>query len=68
MLEARLTEGDDYELLLAVPPENADALIAACGKLQITKIGKFTAGTGKVEVRDTSGKILQFAKPGWSHF
>jgi thiamine-monophosphate kinase len=68
MLEARLTEGDDYELLLAVPPEKADAFIAACGKLQVTKIGQFKKGIGEVEVQDSSGKTLQFAKPGWSHF
>jgi len=68
MLQARLTEGDDYELLLAVPPEKADALIAACAKLQITKIGAFKSGTGQVEVQDAAGKILQFSKPGWTHF
>lgn len=68
MLEARLTDGDDYELLLAVPPEKAGALAAACGQLQITKIGEFKRGTGAVEIQDRSGKILQFTKPGWSHF
>ena len=68
MLEARLTDGDDYELLLSAPPEKAAALIAACGQLQITKIGHVTKGTGKVEVHDRSGRILQFTKPGWSHF
>lgn len=68
MLEARLTDGDDYELLLAVPPEKTTALIAACGQLQVTRIGTLTQGTGRVEVQDISGKILQFKKPGWSHF
>ncbi len=68
MLEARLTDGDDYELLLAVPPANTAALIAACGELQITKIGKMKKGTGTVEVQDSSEKTLQFVRPGWSHF
>jgi thiamine-monophosphate kinase len=68
MLEARLTDGDDYELLLAVPPVKTAALIAACGHLQITKIGHLTSGTGKVEVHDASNKILNFTKTGWSHF
>ena len=68
MLEARLTDGDDYELLLAVPPEKAEALIGACGQLRVTKIGTLTQGTGIVEVQDSSGKILQFIKAGWSHF
>jgi len=68
MLEARLTDGDDYELLLAVPPVKTTALIAACGHLQITKIGHLTSGSGKVEVHDPSYKILNFTKTGWSHF
>jgi thiamine-monophosphate kinase len=68
VLEARLTDGDDYELLVTVPPEQAGALIAACGQLQITKIGQLERGTGKVQVRDRAGKALQFSRPGWSHF
>jgi thiamine-monophosphate kinase len=68
VLEARLTEGDDYELLLAVPSEKSSALMAACGKLQITKIGQLTSGAGNVEVHDHSGQIMHFTKPGWSHF
>jgi thiamine-monophosphate kinase len=68
MLECRLTDGDDYELLLAVPPDKTAALIAACGQLQITKIGHLTTGTGEVEVQSQSGKTLHFTKPGWSHF
>ncbi len=68
MLEARLTEGDDYELLLAVPPAKATALVAACGQLQITKIGNLKSGSGEVEVRDRDGGILQFTQPGWLHF
>jgi thiamine-monophosphate kinase len=68
MLEARLTDGDDYELLVTVPPEKTAGLVAAIGPLPVTKIGELTRGTGKVEVRDRSGRTLQFAKPGWSHF
>jgi thiamine-monophosphate kinase len=68
MLEARLTDGDDYELLLTVPPEKSGALIAACGTLQITKIGQLKPGAGNVDVQDGAAKILQFSKSGWSHF
>ena len=67
MLETRLTGGDDYELLLAVPPANAAALTHARGGLKITKIGAFIAGEG-VEIRDSAGNALHFAKPGWTHF
>jgi thiamine-monophosphate kinase len=68
MLQARLTDGDDYELLLAVPPINEAALRQACGKLRLTKIGKFVAGTPAVTVTDKTGAEIQFQKSGWRHF
>ncbi|MDD2795280.1 thiamine-phosphate kinase [Acidocella sp.] len=66
-LETRLTGGDDYELLLAVPPGQGEALKAACGDLPVTKIGMFQAGAG-VHVLNDSGAMMQFARPGWRHF
>jgi len=66
-LESRLTDGDDYELLLAVPPANEPALIAACGTLHVTKIGTFHPGAG-VQVLDETGHELKFARHGWRHF
>ncbi len=66
-LEARLTGGDDYELLLAVPPGNGDALKQACGALPVTKIGMFQAGEG-VHVLSEAGTVMTFATPGWQHF
>jgi thiamine-monophosphate kinase len=67
MLEARLTDGDDYELVVTVPPEHAEALKAACGALPITRIGQIVAGEG-VEVLDNAGRALRFGKAGWQHF
>ncbi|MDE8345800.1 MAG: thiamine-phosphate kinase [Acidocella sp.] len=67
MLETRLTGGDDYELLLAVPPGNGEALRAACGDLPVTRIGVFQPGAG-VHVIDDNEQIITFAKPGWRHF
>ena len=66
-LETRLTGGDDYELLLAVPPGKGDALKAACGELPVTKIGMFQAGEG-VHVIGDAGTVMKFTKPGWQHF
>lgn len=66
-LESRMTDGDDYELLLAVPPGNGDALQAACGDLKITRIGAFQAGSG-VQVLSDTGAEMKFKKPGWRHF
>jgi thiamine-monophosphate kinase len=66
-LEARLTDGDDYELLLAVPPAQEQALLTACGTLRVTKIGSFQPGSG-VQVLDEAGAPLTFSRPGWRHF
>ena len=45
-LETCLTGGDDYELLLAVPPDRRDALLAAASRagVPVTRIGGFHAG------------------------
>lgn len=67
VLESRLTDGDDYELLLAVPPSGEDALRSACGALQVTKIGRFQPGAG-VQVIDEAGAVMRFARTGWQHF
>jgi thiamine-monophosphate kinase len=66
-LEIRLTGGDDYELLLAVPPAKAEALQAACGAVPVTRIGYFEAGAG-VRVLGGDGKELAFLRAGWAHF
>jgi thiamine-monophosphate kinase len=66
-LESRLTGGDDYELLLAVPPGRGDALKAACGDVPVTRIGMFQQGEG-VHVLGEDREMLTFKQPGWSHF
>jgi len=66
-LEARLTGGDDYELLLAVPPGRAQALRTACGALPVTRIGVFHPGAD-VRVFTASGQELRFSASGWKHF
>lgn len=65
-LEERLTGGDDYELLLAVPPENLEALHMACEGLAITQIGVFQPGTGVAVMAD--GKAMILSASGWKHF
>lgn len=67
LLARCLTGGDDYELLLAVPPERAGALRAAaasCG-VAVTRIGRFVAGATEVSVR---GAPIDLGSGGWSHF
>jgi thiamine-monophosphate kinase len=67
MLEARLTDGDDYELLLAVPPQNAAAVKTACGNLRLTRIGHLIEGAG-VALCYAGDDRMTFSKPGWTHF
>ncbi len=67
-LQARLTEGDDYELLFTAPPARETALRAACSPLPITKIGSFKAGPPIVQILDSAGMALQFTNTGWQHF
>ena len=65
-----LTGGDDYELLLAVPPEAAPALAAAASDagMTVTRIGGFLPGPPDVIVRGEDGAPLVLARGGWSHF
>lgn len=66
-LETRLTGGDDYELVLAVPTENINALRSACGDVPVTEIGVFQSELG-VRVMQVDGTELELKTPGWKHF
>lgn len=70
LLPVLLTGGDDYELLLAVPP-GRDAAIheaaSACG-MAVTRIGRFLEGPPEVMLRAQDGSALAVARQGWSHF
>lgn len=59
-----LTGGDDYELLMAVPPGRAAQLPVEC---RMTRIGTFVPGKG-VRVLDADGADMALDRPGWSHF
>jgi thiamine-monophosphate kinase len=65
-----LTGGDDYELLLAVPPERAQALRgeAARAGVAVTRIGRFHRGPAEVTVRRSGGEPFTLTQGGWSHF
>jgi thiamine-monophosphate kinase len=56
-----LTGGDDYELLLAIPPEREAGI-------PVTRIGTFRAGPPEVIVRGLDGKPMNLPRGGWSHF
>ena len=64
-----LTGGDDFELLLAVPPARAEALRAEGVRagVAVSCIGRFEAEPG-VRVLDGNGAGMRFPVGGWSHF
>ncbi len=64
-----LTGGDDYELLMAVPPDRAGLLKAAASAAgyAVTRIGRFEQGS-EVRVLDASGAAIRLDRAGWSHF
>jgi thiamine-monophosphate kinase len=64
-----LTGGDDYELLLAAPPERAGELatLASALGLPLTAIGRIEAGSG-VRVIDEKGAAIVVPNAGYRHF
>jgi thiamine-monophosphate kinase len=68
LLEAVLTGGDDYEILLTLSPDKLPAFRAAAAAIGIAvaEIGRVSAGQGARFIRD--GKALSFARPSYSHF
>jgi thiamine-monophosphate kinase len=64
-LAACLTGGDDYEVLLAVPPAREAALAGA--DVPLTRIGRFHAGDA-VAVLGADGLPMALPAGGWSHF
>jgi len=65
-----LTGGDDYELLLAVPPDRSGAIQQAALQLgvAVTRVGHFHSGSPEVMLRQASGEPLALTRGGWSHF
>jgi thiamine-monophosphate kinase len=68
LIETVLTGGDDYEVLMTLPSERLAAFrsAAAEGGVAVSEIGRVVAGKGARFMRD--GKVLQFARPSYSHF
>jgi len=68
LLEAVLTGGDDYEILLTLSPDKLPAFRAAAAAtgIAVSEIGRMTTGQGARFMRD--GKTLSFARPSYSHF
>lgn len=69
LLETTLTGGDDYEILAAVPPDQAEAFraAAAVGGVAVTEIGRLAVGSG-LTVTGSDGRPMEFGASGWDHF
>ncbi len=69
-VESGVAGGDDYELLLAVPPDRAGALVRVCAQsgVAVTRIGRFGTGPGEVTGRRGDGSAAELGGGGWSHF
>jgi thiamine-monophosphate kinase len=67
--DAVLAGGDDYELLVAVPPEKAGTFAESAKNIgiDVCDIGAFEAGT-RVLVRDTAGQPIEPHRLGYDHF
>ena len=65
-----VTGGDDYELLAAVPPDNAAGFAAAAklAKTPVTKIGMVEAGDTPAKFIGMDGSLASFARGSYSHF
>jgi thiamine-monophosphate kinase len=78
LLERILSGGDDYEILATTPATKFDAFRAAAAEVGVTVTrigqvvrgqvtrGQVTRGQGVRFLRD--GKVLSFARPGYTHF
>lgn len=68
-MEDLITGGDDFELLLACPPENRQALaqISSATGVGITRIGQITPGKEIVWV-DQTGARIALERSGYRHF
>jgi len=69
-LKTCLTGGDDYELLVAVPPAQVPALLAEAARcaIPITQIGIFRPGPPHIHLSGDHAPQNPATPQGWSHF
>lgn len=70
MLQTALIGGDDYQILFTAGEENLSAIeqAAASTGVQVTNLGKISAGQGKVTIRNQDGEPMRFSATSWDHF
>jgi len=66
-LDHALADGEDFELILAVPPDEAQRMVAEQPlDVMLTIVGEVTAERG-LRLRDPSGKLQELRPRGWQH-
>ena len=70
LFETAMTGGDDYELLVAAPPQKAKVLQedARIAGVPLTLIGEAVAGAGPPRFIGADGAPMVFARGSFSHF
>jgi thiamine-monophosphate kinase len=67
-LEHALNDGEDFELCVVVPPEQAGRLMAAPPEpARLFRVGEITAEPG-LRIRDADGKVSPLEARGFDHF
>lgn len=66
-LGAALNEGEDFELLFTLPPDQWDRLRSHwCDPLSLTAVGRVT-DTGRMEIRMPDGNVIDLEPGGYEH-
>lgn len=70
LIEAALAGGDDYEILCAAAPEDAERLRAraAAAGVALTRIGTARTGDARPRFLDEAGRALALGRTSWGHF
>ncbi len=68
LLSVALAGGDDYEVLLTLPPERVAAFREAAVGVAVAEIGTIAAGDGLPAFHEPAGAIRTFADGSFSHF
>jgi thiamine-monophosphate kinase len=68
--EFAATAGEDYELVVAVPPARERRLLDLRRRLRchLTRIGRVVSGPVRVRVLDSAGGLLRLDRGGFDHF
>jgi thiamine-monophosphate kinase len=69
-LSFALNGGEDYELLIAVPPDRWESLVTglAAERVRVIKIGEAGPHKQGVQLRDAAGKVHPLQGRGYEHF